>query len=90
VARAVHFSGNRAEKPFIAVSCAALTETLLESELFGYEKGATGAAAHAKGKFELAHGGTIFLDEIGDIPPRLQADLLRLLQERRFRPRWRQ
>lgn len=91
MARAVHFSGNRAEKPFIAVSCAALTETLLESELFGYEKGAfTGAAAQAKGKFELAHGGTIFLDEIGDIPPRLQADLLRLLQERRFRPRWRQ
>ena len=91
MARAVHFPGNRAEKSFIAVSCAALTETLLESELFGYEKGAfTGAAAQAKGKFELAHGGTIFLDEIGDIPPRLQADLLRLLQERRFRPRWRQ
>jgi len=91
VARAVHFFGNRAEKPFVAVSCAALTETLLESELFCYEKGAfTGAAAQAKGKFELAHGGTIFLDEIGDIPPRLQADLLRLLQERRFRPRWRQ
>ena len=90
VARAVHFSGNRAEKPFIAVSCAALTETLLQSELFGYEKGAfTGAAAQAKGKFELAHGGTIFLDEIGDIPPRLQADLLRLLPERRLRPRWR-
>ena len=85
VARAVHFSGNRAEKPFIVVSCAALTETLLESELFGYEKGAfTGAGAQAKGKFELAHGGTIFLDEIGDISPKLQADLLRVLQERRF------
>ena len=85
VARAVHFSGNRAEKPFIVVSCAALTETLLESELFGYEKGAfTGAAAQAKGKFELADGGTIFLDEIGDISPKLQADLLRVLQERRF------
>ena len=85
VARAVHFSGNRADKPFIVVSCAALTETLLESELFGYEKGAfTGAAAQAKGKFELAHGGTIFLDEIGDISPKLQADLLRVLQERRF------
>ena len=85
VARAVHFSGNRAEKPFIAVSCAALTETLLESELFGYEKGAfTGAAGQAKGKFELADGGTIFLDEIGDISPKLQADLLRVLQERRF------
>jgi DNA-binding NtrC family response regulator len=79
------FSGNRVEKPFIVVSCAALTETLLESELFGYEKGAfTGAAAQAKGKFELADGGTIFLDEIGDISPKLQADLLRVLQERRF------
>ena len=67
------------------VSCAALTETLLESELFGYEKGAfTGAASQAKGKFELANGGTIFLDEIGDISPKLQADLLRVLQERRF------
>jgi transcriptional regulator with GAF, ATPase, and Fis domain len=85
VARAVHFSGNRAEKPFIVVSCAALTETLLESELFGYEKGAfTGAAAQTKGKFEMANGGTIFLDEIGDISPKLQADLLRVLQERRF------
>ena len=85
VARAVHFSGNRADKPFIVVSCAALTETLLESELFGYEKGAfTGAAAQTKGKFELANGGTIFLDEIGDISPKLQADLLRVLQERRF------
>ena len=85
VARAIHFSGNRAEKPFIIVSCAALTETLLESELFGYEKGAfTGANGQAKGKFELADGGTIFLDEIGDISPKLQADLLRVLQERCF------
>lgn len=85
IARAVHFSGNRAEKPFIVVSCAALTETLLESELFGYEKGAfTGATAQVKGKFELANGGTIFLDEIGDISAKLQADLLRVLQERRF------
>jgi DNA-binding NtrC family response regulator len=85
IARAVHYSGSRVEKPFIAVSCAALTETLLESELFGYEKGAfTGAAGQAKGKFELADGGTIFLDEIGDISPKLQADLLRVLQERRF------
>jgi DNA-binding NtrC family response regulator len=85
VARAVHYSGNRADKTFITVSCAALTETLLESELFGYEKGAfTGAAGQAKGKFELADGGTIFLDEIGDISPKLQADLLRVLQERRF------
>jgi DNA-binding NtrC family response regulator len=85
VARAVHYSGNRAEKPFVVVSCAALTETLLESELFGYEKGAfTGANGQAKGKFETADGGTIFLDEIGDISPKLQADLLRVLQERRF------
>ena len=72
-------------KPFITVSCAALAETLLESELFGYEKGAfTGAAAQTRGKFEMANGGTIFLDEIGDIPPKLQADLLRVLQERCF------
>ena len=85
VARAVHYSGSRASKPFIAVSCAALAETLLESELFGYEKGAfTGADERKKGKFEAADGGTIFLDEIGDIPPKLQADLLRVLQERAF------
>jgi len=85
VARAVHYSGDRADKPFIAVSCAALTETLLESELFGYEKGAfTGAVGQAKGKFEMADAGTIFLDEIGDISAKLQADLLRVLQERRF------
>jgi DNA-binding NtrC family response regulator len=84
-ARAIHFSGDRASKPFITVSCAALAETLLESELFGYEKGAfTGAASQTRGKFELANEGTIFLDEIGDIPPKLQADLLRVLQERRF------
>jgi DNA-binding NtrC family response regulator len=85
VARAVHYSGDRAGKPFVAVSCAALTETLLESELFGYEKGAfTGATGQARGKFELADTGTIFLDEIGDISPKLQADLLRVLQERSF------
>ncbi len=85
IARAIHFSGDRAGRPFVTVSCAALAETLLESELFGYEKGAfTGASAQAKGKFELADNGTIFLDEIGDIPAKLQADLLRVLQERRF------
>ncbi len=85
IARAIHNSGERARKPFIGVSCAALAETLLESELFGYEKGAfTGAAAQKKGKFELADGGTIFLDEIGDISPKLQMDLLRVLQERSF------
>jgi len=85
IARAVHFSGDRTGKPFVGVSCAALAETLLESELFGHEKGSfTGAAVQRKGKFELAHGGTIFLDEIGDISPKLQMDLLRVLQERRF------
>jgi DNA-binding NtrC family response regulator len=85
VARAIHYSGERATGPFVAVSCAALAEGLLESELFGHEKGSfTGAAGQKKGKFELAHGGTIFLDEIGDISPRVQVDLLRVLQERRF------
>ncbi len=85
IARAIHYSGDRASKPFIGVSCAALAETLLESEMFGHEKGSfTGAAAQKKGKFELADGGTIFLDEIGDISPKLQMDLLRVIQERCF------
>jgi DNA-binding NtrC family response regulator len=85
IARAIHYTGDRGHKPFIAVSCAALAETLLESEMFGYEKGAfTGASAQKKGKFELADGGTIFLDEIADISPKLQMDLLRVLQERSF------
>jgi DNA-binding NtrC family response regulator len=85
IARALHFSGSRANKPFIAVSCAALTETLLESELFGHERGSfTGATERKRGKFELADGGTLFLDEIGDISPKLQIDLLRVLQERSF------
>jgi DNA-binding NtrC family response regulator len=85
LARAIHQTGERRDKPFVAVSCAALAETLLESELFGHEKGAfTGAIGRQKGKFELADGGTIFLDEIGDISPKLQADLLRVLQERSF------
>jgi two-component system response regulator AtoC len=85
LARAIHAESPRAAGPFVEVSCAALTETLLESELFGHEKGAfTGATARRKGKFEAAHQGTLFLDEIGDIGPKLQLDLLRVLEERRF------
>jgi DNA-binding NtrC family response regulator len=85
LARAIHSESPRAEGPFVAVSCAALTETLLESELFGHEKGSfTGAIARRKGKFEAAHGGTLFLDEVGDIGPKLQLDLLRVLEERKF------
>ncbi|MDD8017404.1 MAG: sigma-54 dependent transcriptional regulator [Bacteroidota bacterium] len=85
IARAIHYSGERADKPFIGVSCAALTETLLETELFGHEKGSfTGASNQKKGKFETANGGTIFLDEIGDISGKLQLNLLRVLQEKNF------
>jgi Nif-specific regulatory protein len=85
VARAVHNSSSRAAGPFVAVNCAAITETLLESELFGHEKGAfTGAVAQKKGKVELANGGTLFLDEIGEFAIALQAKLLRVLQEREF------
>jgi DNA-binding NtrC family response regulator len=85
LARAIHGESPRAEGPFVAVSCAALTESLLESELFGHERGAfTGAVARRKGKFEAAHGGTLFLDEVGDIGPKLQLDLLRVLEERKF------
>ncbi len=85
IARAIHFSGDRAPGPFVGVSCGALAETLLESELFGHEKGSfTGAIGQRKGKFELAHGGTIFLDEIGGISPKLQMDLVRVLQEKKF------
>jgi two-component system NtrC family response regulator len=83
LARALHQLSPRAKERFMAINCAAIPETLLESELFGYEKGAfTGAAKQTKGKVELAHGGTFFLDEVGDLPMSLQAKLLRFLQER--------
>ncbi|HEV2130134.1 MAG TPA: sigma 54-interacting transcriptional regulator, partial [Longimicrobiaceae bacterium] len=86
VARGIHALSRRRHRPFIAVNVAALSETLLESELFGHEKGAfTGAASLRKGLFELAHGGTIFLDEIGEMPPATQTKLLRVLEEREFR-----
>ncbi len=85
IARALHYLSPRKAAPFITVNCAALSESLLESELFGHEKGAfTGAVGERKGRFELAHGGTLFLDEIGDISPAFQAKLLRVLQEREF------
>ncbi|MBT8042534.1 MAG: sigma 54-interacting transcriptional regulator [Pontiella sp.] len=85
VARAIHFNSDRKNNAFISINCAALPENLIESELFGHEKGAfTGAAQQRKGRFELANGGTIFLDEIGDISPAVQVRLLRVLQEKTF------
>ncbi len=85
VARAIHYQSARRDRPFIKVNCAALTETLLESELFGHEKGAfTGAVKLRKGRFELADTGTLFLDEIGEISPSIQVKLLRVLQEQEF------
>ncbi len=85
IAHAIHYNSLRSKQPFIKVNCAALPETLIESELFGYERGAfTGAERRRKGRFELADGGTIFLDEIGDLPPQTQIKLLRVIQEREF------
>src|SRR5690606_6538651 len=85
VARAVHFNSDRKSGPFVCVNCAALTESLLESELFGHEKGAfTGASAQKPGKFEQANGGTIFLDEIGEMSPEIQAKFLRVLEGQPF------
>jgi Nif-specific regulatory protein len=85
VAHAIHYNSQRAAKPFIRVNCAALPDSVIESELFGHEKGAfTGATSMRRGRFELANGGTIFLDEIGDLAPQTQVRLLRILQEREF------
>ena len=85
VARAIHFNSRRKGQPFISVNCSALTETLLESELFGHERGAfTGAMATKKGRFEVAHNGTLFLDEVGEMSMRLQVKVLRVLQEMEF------
>jgi transcriptional regulator with PAS, ATPase and Fis domain len=87
VARAIHFRGTMAQTPFVAVDCGSLVPTLMESELFGYEKGAfTGATKTKAGLFQAANGGTIFLDEIGELPLEMQAKLLRVLQEKEVRP----
>ncbi len=85
IAKAIHYNSPRKNRPFISINCGALTETLLESELFGHERGAfTGAVTMKKGRFELADEGTLFLDEVGDMPPSLQVKLLRVLQEMEF------
>ncbi len=88
IAKAIHIASDRKDKPFVALNCAALPESLLESELFGHEKGAfTGAVKSTRGLFTQAHGGTLFLDEIGDMPRATQSKLLRVLQERQFYPK---
>ncbi|SPD75739.1 Acetoacetate metabolism regulatory protein AtoC [uncultured Desulfobacterium sp.] len=85
IAKAIHYTGQRKDLPFVSINCGALTETLLESELFGHERGAfTGAVTMKKGRFELADGGTLFLDEVGEMTPALQVKLLRVLQEMEF------
>jgi len=85
VARAVHTGSPHAHRPFVAINYAALSDTLLESELFGHERGAfTGAVAQKKGRLEIAEGGSVFLDEVGELAPGLQAKLLRVLQKRNF------
>ncbi len=87
IAKAIHYASSRKDGPFISINCASIPETLLESELFGYKKGAfTGAVSDKKGKFQLANGGTLFLDEIGDMPLYLQAKILRALQEKEIEP----
>lgn len=86
IAKALHFHSRRSERPFVAVNCSAIPETLMESELFGHTKGSfTGAVSNHKGLFEEAHGGTLFLDEVGEVPPSIQVKLLRALQEREIR-----
>ena len=87
IARAIHNHSQRAKKSFVAVNCGGFPDTLIESELFGYEAGAfTGASKPKPGRFALAQGGTLFLDEIGDLPPLLQVKLLRVLQEKTYEP----
>jgi transcriptional regulator with PAS, ATPase and Fis domain len=89
VARAIHYAGSRRDHRFVAQNCGALPDTLLESELFGHKRGAfTGAHADKKGLFEIAHGGTIFLDEVGETEPGMQVRLLRVLWARRRPARW--
>jgi len=88
IAKTIHFQSKRSKGPFVAINCAAIPETLLEAELFGSEKGAFTGAVKRIGKFEQADGGTIFLDEIGELPVALQPKLLRVLQERTIEPTW--